>query len=816
MAYVVALSLVLQLMAAALAMWLARRTERRVAWSLITAALVLMVFRRALPLYHVLASDPSVVLDPYQESIGLALSFLMVAGIAAIAPLFTAVRRAEEKLKESERRASLVLEATSDGIYDVDLRTGATRYSPRYAEMLGYGPTELVLSPESGTFESLLHPDDRESTLRTLGRCLAGKTDGYNAEFRLRTKAGDWLWIESRGCVVERDPAGNPLGLVGTHTDITERKKAEDARTLNSQRVEALLQLNGMAAATLQEITDFALEEAVRLTQSKIGYLAFLNEDESVLTMHSWSKSAMAECAMAEKPIVYPVLSTGLWGEAVRQRRPVVTNDYAAADPRKKGYPQGHVALTRHMNTPVFDGSRIVIVAGVGNKAEEYDQGDIQQLTLLMEGMWRLIERKRAEEALRVEKANLAAIFESSPVSMMVLDETTNIVLANAALVVMTGGSRADVLQHRPGNALRCVHSVKDPRGCGYSKECSLCAARRGIEGLIASGGTMRGAELVLELIRDGEPQKVWLRMGAEHILLDGCRHLCVALEDITERKRAEEKIRSINVELDERVSERTAQLESTNQQLSAENAARQQAEHALLARNEDLKGFAYTVSHDLKAPLRGISGYSAELDRKHRAGLDERAQFCIAQILTATRNLDRLIEDLLHYSRLDAETPSLTRVNLRSLVEAILQDHSPIIAEQRAEVAVDVPPITLETWERGLVQVLTNLIDNALKYSRKALPPRLTIAAEELSGTCRLTVADNGIGFDMKYHDRIFGLFNRLVRADEFEGTGAGLAIVKKLTEKLGGTIHAESALGQGATFFVELPNEPTRRTVP
>jgi PAS domain-containing protein len=174
-------------------MRLARRTERRVAWSLITAALVLMVFRRALPLYRVLASDPSVALDPYQESIGLALSFLMVVGIAAIAPLFTAVRRAEETLKVSERRASLVLEATSDGIYDVDLRTGATRYSPRYAEMLGYGPTELVLSPESGTFESLLHPDDRESTLRTLGRCLAGKTDGYNA-------------YEGGGLALDREP----------------------------------------------------------------------------------------------------------------------------------------------------------------------------------------------------------------------------------------------------------------------------------------------------------------------------------------------------------------------------------------------------------------------------------------------------------------------------------------------------------------------------------------------------------------------------------------------------------------------------------
>jgi|GEM_PF-6459671 len=196
-------------------------------------------------------------------------------------------------------------------------------------------------------------------------------------------------------------PDGSRKGLVVVGRDITERKRAQVKFELASQRAQALLQLNQMADATLQEITDFALEEAVRLTQSTIGYLAFLNDDESVLTMHSWSKSAMAECAIIDKPIVYPVVSTGLWGEAVRQRRPIITNDYAAANPLKKGCPQGHVLVKRHMNIPVFDGTRIVIVAGVGNKSGEYDDGDIQQLTLLMEGMWRLLERKKAEKALR-------------------------------------------------------------------------------------------------------------------------------------------------------------------------------------------------------------------------------------------------------------------------------------------------------------------------------------------------------------------------------------------------------------------------------
>ena len=233
----------------------------------------------------------------------------------------------------------------------------------------------------------------------------------------------------------------------------------------------------------------------------------------------------------------------------------------------------------------------------------------------------------------------------------------------------------------------------------------------------------------------------------------------------------------------------------------------RKQAEKMLRTKNEELKSFAYTVSHDLKAPLRGISGYAQELERRHQEGLPERAQFCIKQIITASHNLDCLIEDLLTYSRVDSETPTTTEVDISLLIKAIIRDRSLVIAEQGLELTVNVPVITLKIWERGLHQVLTNLIDNAIKYSRNAKPPRLSISAEQTATTCIITVKDNGVGFDMKYHDRIFGLFNRLVRADKFEGTGAGLAIVGKLLNKLGGSIRAESEPDKGAIFFVELP---------
>ena len=127
--------------------------------------------------------------------------------------------------------------------------------------------------------------------------------------------------------------------------------------------------------------------------------------------------------------------------------------------------------------------------------------------------------------------------------------------------------------------------------------------------------------------------------------------------------------------------------------------------------------------------------------------------------------------------------------------------------SEQNAEVAVNLSSTIVHAWERGLFQVLTNLIDNALKYSRDASRPRIQMTSEELADDLRITISDNGIGFDMKYHDRIFGLFNRLVRQEEFEGTGAGLAIAKKLVEKLGGKLWAESTPGAGARLPSGVP---------
>jgi signal transduction histidine kinase/CheY-like chemotaxis protein len=153
-----------------------------------------------------------------------------------------------------------------------------------------------------------------------------------------------------------------------------------------------------MTEASLQEIKDFTLEAAVKLTKSKIGYLAFMNDDESILTMHSWSKNTVKQCNISDKPLTYPMETMGLWGEAVRQRKAIITNNYSVPNPFKKGLPKGHIKIIRHMNVPLFEGNRIIIVAGLGNKENDYDELDVRQLTLLMQDMCSLIQHKQAEK----------------------------------------------------------------------------------------------------------------------------------------------------------------------------------------------------------------------------------------------------------------------------------------------------------------------------------------------------------------------------------------------------------------------------------
>lgn len=313
-------------------------------------------------------------------------------------------KKAQEALLAAEEKYRLIFENSPLGIIHFDEKGTITHSNDRFLKIVGTTRDKLI------GFNMVTSLKD-EKMAEAVQAVLSRKLGHYEGEY------GSVISGKVTPIKADYSPNishdGNLLGGIGIFEDITERKKAEDALKLDESRLQALLELDKMADASLKEIADFTQEEAVRLTQSKLGYLAFLNEEQTVFSMYSWSKSswsksAMEECKLADLKIDYPVISIGLWGEAIRQRKPIITNDYAAPNPWKKGYPKEHVKIIRHMNIPVFDGDRIVAVAGVGNKEEDYNESDVRQLTLLMEGMWRQIQRKRAEDSLKKYTEDLA------------------------------------------------------------------------------------------------------------------------------------------------------------------------------------------------------------------------------------------------------------------------------------------------------------------------------------------------------------------------------------------------------------------------
>ena len=319
--------------------------------------------------------------------------------VVAIFDDVTEQKRAEEELAKTQALLSASIEQTPAGLLIADAPDVRIRIANSAA--LGIrGTTEEPLTNIPADLHprnwQTFHPDGTPFAPEDLplSRAILKGETSRNVDVIIRRSSGERRWILGNAGPV-RNAKGEIVAGVVVFPDVTELKQAEGQLRLDELRLEALLRLSQMTAAPMQEITDFALEEAVGLTKSKIGYLAFMNEDETVLTMHAWSKTAMAQCEIIDKPIVYPMETTGLWGEAVRQRKPVITNDYLAPNPLKKGHPTGHVHVTRHMNVPVFDGEQIVAVAGVGNKEEPYDESDVRQLALLMEGMWMLLQRKR-------------------------------------------------------------------------------------------------------------------------------------------------------------------------------------------------------------------------------------------------------------------------------------------------------------------------------------------------------------------------------------------------------------------------------------
>ncbi|MHA1729325.1 MAG: PAS domain S-box protein, partial [Promethearchaeota archaeon] len=342
---------------------------------------------------------------------------------------------AQHGLREGEKFLQTTLSSLEDTLVAVLDNTGMINFlwgSKKLEKKLG-----IKYGEKMGKYtEEFLQEVPKDVKMELIRRVFkTGKS--IRQEWELFRPSGK-VWLDFSISRIEEN--GNDIeGIVVTARDITERKKMEQELSLNEYRLEVLLKLNEMTDKSLQDVTDFALEEAVKLTQSEIGYIAFVNKDETVLSMHSWSKTTMEQCKINDKPVKYPIKTIGLLGDAIRERKPIITNDYSSPNPHKKGYPEGHIPIKRYMTVPVFDSQRIVAVVGVGNKEEEYDQSDVRQLALLVQGMWRLIDRKKTADKLRENEEKYRTIFENSPVGFFTFDKNLQILDENPKVKKIMG-----------------------------------------------------------------------------------------------------------------------------------------------------------------------------------------------------------------------------------------------------------------------------------------------------------------------------------------------------------------------------------------
>jgi PAS domain S-box-containing protein len=424
--------------------------------------------------------------------------------------------------------------------------------------------------------------------------------------------------------------------------DITERKRND---AVNMARLH-LIQYAEIHS--LDDLLEETLNAVETLTGSLIGFYHFVAEDQKTLVLQNWSSRTQSDFCKAEgKGLHYPISDAGVWVDCVHQRKPVIHNDYASL-PHRKGMPEGHAEVVRQLVVPVVRGEKITAVLGTGNKATDYNEKDVEIVSLMADFAW-----------------------------------------------------------------------------------------------------------------------------------------------EIAERKRVEEELRQLNQQLEARVFDRTARLEAANKELEA---------------------FAYSVSHDLRAPLRHIDGFIELLQKRGGSDLDEKSRHYMDTISAAAQKMGLLIDELLSFSRMGRQAMSLKAVNLTSLANDVIEEFVPDTAGRDISFRVGDLPV-VEGDESTLRLVLANLIANALKFTRPREKARIEIGSKPgPDADTVIYVRDNGVGFDMTYADKLFGVFQRLHRTDEFEGTGIGLATVRRIITRHGGRTWAEGALDQGAAFYFSLPQRSGR----
>jgi PAS domain S-box-containing protein len=372
-------------------------------------------------------------------------------------------------------------------------------------------------------------------------------------------------------------------------------------------------------------------------------------------------------------------------------------------------------------------------------------------------------EQKRVEEMLRLT-------VEAAPNAMVMADEQGKIVLVNSQTEKLFGYPREELLGEQVD--ILVPHKYRRKHPDYRSKFMQEPAARA-----MGAGRDLHG------LRKDGFEFPV--EIGLNPINTEQGTWVLSAIVDITERKRAEEEIQRLNQDLEHRVDQRTREL---------------------TAANAELEAFSYTVSHDLRAPLRQIAGFSGILAEEHSSELSPEFRRYLQMVQDGAQHMGLLIDDLLNLARIGRQLVSRRLTPLNGLVQAAIEHLNPKGLDREIEWRVD--DLGHVECDPALIRlVFVNLISNAIKYTRHRERAVIQVGQTTINRERVIFVRDNGAGFDMEYAEKLFGVFQRLHKAKDFEGTGVGLATVQRIIHKHGGRVWAEAEVDQGATFRFTIP---------
>ncbi|TVO68137.1 PAS domain S-box protein [Denitromonas ohlonensis] len=688
------------------------------------------------------------------------------------------------ELNKREKQLSFALNEASDGLWDWDVATGEAFFSPRLKQMLGYGPDEML--PQIATWKSSIHPDDLDRVTAKLNEHLSGKASRYNAEYRLRNRNGDTLWVHDRGRVCARDAMSQPRRVVGMVQDITARKAAEEkAKQLNAYQSLIFGLSSAFINLPLQQI-DQAIQDAL----GKIGrffgidrsyVFAYDATTQHIRNSHEW-------CAPGVPPEIdnlqkIPFDLAPDWIQSHYHGRPIVIDDVnALEDDRPLKALLSAQGIRSLVTLPLMHHDECMGCVGFDSirTARRFGDEEMRLLGLFADLLTNVTERQRVEHALHENEYRFRSLLENvDRIAVQGYDTNRRVIFWNAASEALYGYTRAEALGKRLEELI-----VPEPMRDAVIAD---------IASWMSGGPAVPPDEMTLQR-KDGSPVTVFSSHVME-ILSSGIEMYCIDI-DLTERKRIEAELVRYREHLEALVEERTAALSVAKE--AAESASR--AKSAFLA----------NMSHELRTPMNAIMGLTALALRRAQSPAQHEQ---LEKVEKASKHLLALIDDILDLSKIEAERLTLEQndfplgsvfTNLSSLVEQRASDKG-------LQFEIDLPRALSEQIVTGdalrLGQVLLNLTSNAIKFTAQGGITVRARAEHSPPGVLalRVEVIDSGIGIDPEAQKHLFTAFeqadNSMTR--KYGGTGLGLAICKRLIKLMGGEIKVDSTPARGSNFW-------------